>query len=204
MGQRMEEKITFMSGGIRLEGLLDRKPGDKGAVITHPHPLYGGDMYNPVVESLAGACQTKAYSTLRFNFRGVGNSRGSHAGGIGEQEDVRAALAYLLDLEIKQIDLAGYSFGAWVNAHLSCRHVGIHKMLMVSPPVAFIDFDDIGSIACLKLIVTGSRDDIAPVDRIRRLQTVWNSQARVEIIEGADHFYWGCTDALASILKSSI
>jgi alpha/beta superfamily hydrolase len=200
----MEENVTFMSADIRIEGLLNRNEGDKGAVLTHPHPLYGGDMHNPVVQSLTMAYHKKGYSTLRFNFRGVGNSQGNFADGLGEQADVRAALAHLAGLGIKRFDLGGYSFGAWVNAHLNCNQDSIAGMAMVSPPVAFMDFDNIGSIDCLKLIVTGSRDDIAPADKIAAMQTVWNPRASFEVIEGADHFYWGHTDTLESVLASNI
>lgn len=200
----MEEKITFISDNYQIEGCLWKGSNNKGIVITHPHPLYGGDMYNSVVTVMAQAYQKHDYTTLRFNFRGVGNSQGTHADGVGEQEDVRAALAYLADPPIGRLELAGYSFGAWVNAHLSCENAGIEAMVMVSPPVAFIDFDSIGRIDCLNLIITGSRDEIAPCDRIHQLKSQWNSEARFEIIEGADHFYGGYLDRLQAVLVSAL
>jgi alpha/beta superfamily hydrolase len=200
----MEEKVTFISDELKIEGLLNRNKGVRGAVLTHPHPLYGGDMHNPVVQSLTAAYHQKGYSTLRFNFRGVGNSQGNFADGIGEQADVRAALAYLSNLGLKQLDLGGYSFGAWVNAHLNCEREGLAAMIMVSPPAAFVDFNHIGSIDCLKLIVTGGSDDIAPAHQISAMKEVWNPRASFEVIEGADHFYWGYTDILEEILVSNI
>ena len=108
----MEEKITFSAETIEFEGLLQKNSAAKGVVITHPHPLYGGNIRNNVVMAISQTYQKLGYSTLCFNFRGVGRSRGSYGDGISEQEDVRAAIAYLADLDIKQIDLAGYSFGA--------------------------------------------------------------------------------------------
>ncbi|RLJ02607.1 MAG: alpha/beta hydrolase, partial [Candidatus Aenigmatarchaeota archaeon] len=111
-----EEKVFFQAGDVKIEGMLYNAPGEKGAVVTHPHPLYGGDMHNNVVETVVQAYREKGYATLRFNFRGVGRSTGSYDEGIGEQEDVRAALAYLTGTGKTSIDLAGYSFGAWVNA----------------------------------------------------------------------------------------
>jgi alpha/beta superfamily hydrolase len=110
-----EEKIFFESAGLKVEGLLDRLHSDRGVVITHPHPLYGGDMFNNVVEAIVQAYQEKGHSTLRFNFRGVGQSEGAYDNGIGEQENVRAALEYLSLLGTMSIDLAGYSFGAWIG-----------------------------------------------------------------------------------------
>jgi alpha/beta superfamily hydrolase len=200
----MEEKITFMSDIYQLEGLFKRGTSGKGVVITHPHPLYGGDMHNSVVTAMMQVYQKHDYTTLRFNFRGVGNSQGTYADGRGEQEDVRAALAYLADLGIQHLNLAGYSFGTWANAHLTCRDDGVEAMVMVSPPAAFMDFGAIGSLDCLKLIITGSRDEIAPSGLINQLIPKWNPQARFEIIEGADHFYGGYLDRLQAVLGSCI
>jgi len=196
----MEEKIEFAADSIVLEGLLQKNSAANGVVITHPHPLYGGNMHNNVVVAISQAYQTLDYTTLRFNFRGVGSSQGSYGDGIGEQEDVGAAIAFLADLGMKQIDLAGYSFGAWVNGCLGCATAGIANMVMVAPPVAFIEFDPIGTIDCLKLIVTGSRDDIAPPEMIRQAYPKWNAQALFEVIDGADHFYGGYEDRLKEIL----
>ncbi len=200
----MEEHITFKSQPGLIEGRLGREDPDKGVVITHPHPLYGGDMDNPVVNAIAKAFQQKGYTTLRFNFRGVGGSQGNYADGIGEMDDVFAAVSYLTESGTSHLHLAGYSFGAWVNAGLIARNPDIETMVMVSPPVAFIDFKSIDAIDCLKLIVTGSRDDIAPPDRINHLRPKWNPQARFEIIDGADHFYWGHLAALQEVLTSYV
>lgn len=113
----MPEKVTFFdSGPLKMQGLLEEHSGEKGVVVTHPHPLYGGDMYNHVVEAVCQAYQEREYSCLRFNFRGVGLSEGEYDKGIGEQDDVMAALDYLSALGQNEIDLVGYSFGAWVNA----------------------------------------------------------------------------------------
>ena len=200
----MEEYITFKSGVYGIESRLGKGDTDKGVVITHPHPLYGGDMDNPVVKAIAKAFQQNGYTTLRFNFRGVGGSQGSFADGIGEMDDVRAAILYLKESGIDQLDLAGYSFGAWVNANLIARSPDIDTMVMVSPPVAFIDFKGIEAINGLKLIVSGSRDDIAPPDLINHLKPKWNPQARFEIIDGADHFYFGYLEQLQKILAADI
>ena len=198
----MVEKIRFLSDGHEIEGRLEKNSRQKGVVITHPHPLYGGDMFNNVVAAIARVYQQKNYTTLRFNFRGVGNSQGSHANGIGEQGDVRAAVSYLADLSIGQIDLVGYSFGAWVNACAISDDPSLANMIMVSPPVAFIDFGSISDLSSLRLIVTGSRDDIAPPDLIKKSYAGWNAAAQFEIILGANHFYAGYLDKLEAILTA--
>ena len=199
-----EEQITFQSDGLRIEGLVGRQSGDRGVVITHPHSLYGGTMYNQVVESLVRAYQNKGLTTLRFNFRGVGKSEGRYSEGKGEKEDVISALRYLYDLEKSDIDLAGYSFGAWVNAHITFSDFSVSGMIMVSPPVAFLDFSFLSSDQRIKAVVAGGRDDIAPADQISRLISTWNPAALLEVIDGADHFYSGKTDILESVLSRLI
>jgi len=198
----MEEKIRFLSDGYEIEGRLEKSSLQKGVVITHPHPLYGGDMHNNVVAAIARVYRQRGYATMRFNFRGVGHSQGSYGDGVGEQEDVRAAVSYLAHLGIGQIDLAGYSFGAWVNALSIINEPQLANMIMVSPPVAFIDFGSISNLGSLGLIVTGSRDDIAPPDLIKKSYAGWNAAAQFEVISGADHFYAGYLDKLAAILAA--
>jgi len=195
-----EEPVFFMSGTLQIQGLLQSRPGDKGVVITHPHPLYGGSMHNNVVESLVHAYQQAGYATLRFNFRGVGSSQGKYDHGQGEREDVKAALYYLAEQGKNVVDLAGYSFGVWVNVLTQPERDTVHRMVMVSPPVAFLDFGPPQSIPQLRLVVAGSRDEIAPPELIKTILPNWNSSARLEIIEGADHFYGRHTAKLESML----
>lgn len=199
----IEEKMTIPSDGYQLEGLWQPGTVEQGVVITHPHPLYGGTMHNPVVEVIQGAYRQNGHATLRFNFRGVGGSQGNFDNGIGEQNDVRAAITAVQKRGVSEVALAGYSFGAWVNAgFFAADRAAIESMLMVSPPVGFMEFKNISSIDCLKLVVTGSRDDIAPADQIRELLPSWNPDAQLEIITGCDHFYAGYLDKLQSILKN--
>ncbi|MDZ7698565.1 MAG: alpha/beta hydrolase [Deltaproteobacteria bacterium] len=135
-----EAKISFDAGGLTIEGLLGGDVSGGAVVITHPHPLYGGEMHNGVVDAVVRACRQKGLATLRFNFRGVGQSQGHYDEGIGEQDDVRAAVSYLDELGAPAIDLAGYSFGAWVNASAIGSLASVNRLIMVSPPVNFMDF----------------------------------------------------------------
>jgi hypothetical protein len=199
-----EKKIKIATdGGGSLEGLIYEGSAERGALITHPHPLYGGDMYNNVVEVIQAAYQEKGYATLRFNFRGVGASAGRYDNGIGEQRDISAALDFLEDMGVTSVDLAGYSFGAWVNARFAAGFPG-HPMIMVSPPAAMLDFPEDLQIPGLKLVATGSADEYAPPELIRGLVSRWNPSAPFEIIHDADHFFWGYTDALKHIIKKHI
>ena len=199
----MEEKISFKSDGFQLQGLLYRA-GKKGVVVTHAHPLYGGSMHNPVVQTITETFQHQGYTTLRFNFRGVGNSQGTYDEGAGEKRDVCQALACLAQMNFEKTCLAGYSFGAWVNAQIPPEEASAEETVMVSPPVALMDLEPIQKIPNLKLVVTGSRDDIAPAHMIRERLPSWNPASPFEIITGADHFYSGYADSLASTLMIHI
>jgi len=199
-----EEKIKFLSKNLLIEGLLCTQEGQKGVVITHPHSLYGGTMYNQVVETLVEVYQEKSFSTLRFNFRGVEGSEGSYDEGKGEQGDVRSALEYMHGRGKRDVDLAGYSFGAWVNAKINDTHSLCNRIIMISPPVAFLDFSFLSFNPNIRLVVAGAKDDIAPADKITNAINTWNPKAHLEVIEGADHFYTGKIGSLKATLSRFI
>ena len=201
----MERNITFESRNLVLEGKLNFLDCGYAAVITHPHPQYGGNMNNAVVETISKAYQHNGWSTLRFNFRGTGNSQGEFDHGIGEQKDVDTAIAYLSSEGVRVIELAGYSYGAYVLAcraqQTACRQ---HPMRFIAPPVAFMDFSIISRIMGLKQVVLGTRDEFAPLDQIEALIPCWNPETRFNVIENADHFYWNAMDELQKILEDDI
>lgn len=200
----MESRITFHAGSLKLEGLINPLSKTCGVVITHPHPLYGGELSNPVVESIALTYARKGITTLRFNFRGTGGSEGVFDNGIGEQQDVLAAIELLGAGGIKDIHLAGYSFGAWVNGHIERFPPEVSTLIMVAPPVAFMDYKNVPAQPLLKAVLTGSDDEIAPPDLVRRYLPDWNPTAQLDIIDEADHFFYGRFPQLEEALASQI
>jgi alpha/beta superfamily hydrolase len=193
-----EKRIFFEADGLKIEGMLADFPGDHGVVISHPHPLYGGSMHNNVVRALVHAYQEEGYSTLRFNFRGVENSEGNFGNGVGEQEDVKAALKAMGK---KNMDLVGYSFGAWVNALGLEKFEEAQRLIMVSPPVSFIDFSFLEYSPRIKLVICGTGDEIAEYKKVEKMLPNWNEQALFRVIQGADHFYSGYEDELKLIIR---
>ncbi|MCF8026743.1 MAG: alpha/beta hydrolase [Desulfobacteraceae bacterium] len=185
----MEQKIFFpASDGIKLEGALF--PGnDQAAILAHPHPLYGGNMDNLVICEIAAACRARGLTTLRFNFRGAGQSRGAYDQGAGEQKDLLAAADYVQARGARAIDLIGYSFGAWVLAHADTGKLPPGRMLMIAPPAAMMNFDGLRPCSRLKLAVTGSEDEIAPPALVEKLLPRINPAAELRVISGADHFF---------------
>jgi uncharacterized protein len=200
----MENRITFQAGPLNLEGQINPLSKTCGVVITHPHPLYGGELSNPVVESIALTYAHKGITTLRFNFRGVGRSEGIFENGIGEQHDTLAAIGLLKTGGIKDIHLVGYSFGAWVNGRIEHLPPEVTTLIMVSPPVAFMHYTNMPAQPLLKVVLTGSDDEIAPPDLIRRHLPFWNPIAQFEIIDDADHFFYGRFTQLEEVLAGYI
>jgi len=199
-----EQRVEFTSDNeIVLEGLLSAGTTGRGVVITHPHPLYGGDMNNIVVETIQKAYQQNGHTTLRFNFRGMGKSNGHYDDGNGEQADVVAAFDFLREKDLQTIDLAGYSFGSWVIAQMFDK-IAADSVIMVSPPAAMMRFESTTPIPNLKLAATGSRDEFAPPDLVEELVHAWNPAADFSVINGADHFFFGFTEKLTTILNNAI
>jgi hypothetical protein len=196
----MESTVTIECGNIKLEGVLHQQSSEKAVLICHPHPLYGGNMDNPVVMTLAESFFEKGFTTLRFNFRGTCNSTGMFDNGDGEQEDVRAALSWLKKEGYQKISLVGYSFGARMNASVVSTGCEIDDHIMVSPPVGFMSFDDIERMPFTGLIVTGENDEIAPAEKVQDHINRWQIVPRYEIIEACDHFYSGCRGQLKTVI----
>lgn len=199
-----ETAITIAASDAVLEARIRTRSQSRAVIVTHPHPLYGGDMNNNVVAAVADAFGRQGWSTLRFNFRGVGQSTGQYADGLGEQDDVQAAIDYLKTNGFQTIDLAGYSFGAWVLAGWSRNQASDgHRLFLVAPPVAFVDFDLHTPIPGLHHVFTGSLDDLAPPEPIRSALPQWHPDARFTIIEGADHFFRGQTQTLQNAISAA-
>ncbi len=197
-----EEYITITgTGDICLEGYLNRQQTGKAVVLSHPHPLYGGNMDVPVICRMAACFQSAGITSLRFNFRGTGGSSGTFDEGLGEQEDVRRALDFLSSQGYDQLYLAGYSFGSWVNAHVVNAGVDVRDHMMVSPPAALLSFDQVEQLPDTGLIITGENDDFAPVSLVHDLLSRCRISPRVEVLSNTDHFYAGALDTLGDLLS---
>jgi hypothetical protein len=193
------EPITFPSGDLTLEGLFHRPPAVPypAVVVCHPHPLFGGDMRNSVVTAVCQALVESGIAALRFNFRGVGRSEGGFGDGVGERDDVLAALAYLRALEgvdPAKVGLVGYSFGAAVSLLAADEQVA--ALVGISPPSIGSSVPTL-AIRCPALLIAGDRDDVAPMGWLTTLGAAIGSHCRVEVVPGADHFWWGHADKLA-------
>jgi alpha/beta superfamily hydrolase len=160
-------------------------------VICHPHPPDGGSMHNKVVSTLAKAFIDAEYISIRFNFRGVGQSQGIYNQGIGELADCLAVLTWIQQQRpLAPIALAGFSFGAWV-ALKAAEQLSPILIVSIAPPVGFRDFLDVQNPACPWLAVQGEQDEI--VDASTVVAWLEHQNPRPEIINMPDtsHFFHG-------------
>ena len=202
----MEEEVSIPGTGITLEGRLSVGAAPGGAVITHPHPLFGGDMANNVVLTAVRALAARGMSALRFNFRGVGRSTGAYGGGIEEADDVGAALAFLKSRTPGPHFVVGYSIGAAVAGRALLEGLSADGALFIAPPIAFMDLSFLPRVPGLRLIVVGDRDELCPLPSLRELmatsQPVSGAKtAEVRVIEGADHFFGNGEAELFLVLR---
>jgi alpha/beta superfamily hydrolase len=188
-----EQPITLaVRADLSLEARLASPDSPSaGVVICHPHPLYGGDMDNPVVVRAQEVCAGLGFATLRFNFRGVGASGGDHSGGVGEQEDAKAALDALAKVVGgAPLALAGYSFGARIAALVASQDPRIAGLALIAPPLAMYDFGCLEGTRVPTLMVAGTVDPYCPPVELARLAERFPWATAVGI-EGADHFFFG-------------
>lgn len=202
------ERVRFQAEDIALEGMLDLPQGADGpmpgAVVCHPHPLYGGDMYNDVVATVCRAALDEGIAALRFDFRGVGGSGGEHAGGVGERDDAWAALDFLRgrpEVDRGRLALAGYSFGAGValNAGLAA---GVKALVAVSSPPRMVDFTAMQGYEIPVLLIAGDRDDFVPPAQLEQLAIALGPRTTCTIVPGADHFWSGAQPTLRSAVAA--
>jgi alpha/beta superfamily hydrolase len=201
-----EERTSFCSGELTLEALIAR-PGstvEHGAVICHPHPLYGGSMFNNVVESALEAMWRLGWATLRFNFRGVGGSEGAHGGGSGEVDDAVAAVHFLaseLALAPRTIALAGYSFGAMAAMKAASSLSELSALILIALPLRMAAGDALNKMEVPVILAAGDFDDYCPPRQLEGLQRSLGSRAQLKIIGGADHFFGGYEAQLVEALE---
>ena len=195
MDEWVEEKV-IIPGPVRLEGRLCRRPGEEGLVATHPHPLYGGSMENNVVEALLRAGAQAGMSTLRFNFRGVGESDGTHGRGPAEQEDLKAALEMMAGQGLSRLFVAGYSFGAWVAATADLSGLPIKGRIWIAPPVGMMPLRAEEVTHPPDLIIYGGRDSFCPAAGISALVGKMGPEVELVRMEGRDHFFSGFEEEL--------
>jgi alpha/beta superfamily hydrolase len=186
----------FIAGPAgRLEALLWTVPiadPPLAAVVCHPHPIFGGTMHNKVVYQAAKTLRLRDIPVLRFNFRGAGQSEGVHDRGIGERDDVRAALEYLAaEFPRRPILLAGFSFGSMVGLRVGCADQRVSDLIGLGIPVDRSDLTYLRGCAKPKLIVQGGDDQFGSHVNVVALFETLPEPKKLVFVEGGDHFFTG-------------
>jgi uncharacterized protein len=160
-------------------------------VVCHPHPLHGGTMQNKVAYTAARALQEAGCATVRFNFRGVGESGGRYDDGIGEVEDALAAIVWARrEFKCETLWLAGFSFGAAV-ALRAATQASAAQLITIAPPVNRILTEPVERPACPWLVVIGDRDELVRVAEVRHWVGHFATPPRLLVIAEASHFFHG-------------
>lgn len=183
--------IFFGPATTKLHGVLTQadSAGAPAVVLCHPHPQYGGNMNNNVVLGVEKEIVEAGFTSLRFNFRGVGRSEGSFDGGAGEKSDVLWAIDALTgDETIGPVVVAGYSFGAVVALPVAVDDDRIAAMAGISPPTVMANFDFLANTAKRLLLIIGSADEYSD---IKTLKSTLPKNGKIETLPGVDHFYIG-------------
>ncbi|CDQ11628.1 conserved protein of unknown function [Acidithiobacillus ferrivorans] len=201
------QHVTIPGPAGMLEGITacpDKETRGAVAVILHPHPLYGGTLNNKVVYCLSQTCNQLGIPSLRFNFRGVGESTGVYDDGRGETEDCLAVLDWVQERRPGfDIWLAGFSFGAYVAYRSVHRHPRISHLLTVAPPVNLFDFGSLPTPACSWTLIQGELDELVPAAGVANWVDTLPVQPR-KILLPADHFFHGQFNAMQAALLQSL
>lgn len=157
------------------------------ALIAHPHSLQGGTLDNKVVQTLAKAFFSLGLASVRFNFRGVGDSGGNFDEGIGETDDALAALAHVQALlgSALPVVLAGFSFGAFVQTRVA-RRIKPHRMVLVGPAVRRFAVEEVPADT---IVIHGEADEVVPLSDV--FDWARPQHLPIVVFPGCGHFFHG-------------
>ena len=190
-------EVIFNGPEGRIEGRYHhaKDPQSPIALLLHPHPEHGGTMNNRVVYAMYQAFVRRGFSTLRFNFRGVGRSQGKFDNGQGELSDAATALDWMQGHNPNAATcwIAGFSFGAWVAMQLMMRRPEITGFISAAAPASVYDFSFLAPCPASGLMIHGKADQVVPVGSVDKLVEKLSSQKNIEIdyrvIDKCDHYF---------------
>ena len=205
----IEEQISFNSDGLKLEGVLSYDEdilNPHAVLLCPPHPHLGGDMENNVIAALGSVMAENDFATLRFNYRGVGNSE-SKLGNIAEVYeywetiinnddcsdaivDAVSAASYLEStVDTKKIFIVGYSFGAIVAMMLSVENADVRAFTAISTPFGRFDTAFLNDCKKPKLFICADNDFASSLEEVERGMLNISEPKILDIMYECDHFY---------------
>ncbi len=196
------QRLTLPGPCGEIEALRDEPAGPaRGvAVISHPHPLFGGTMDNKVVQTLARAFVQCGWRAVRYNFRGVGRSAGQYDDGRGEVADLLAVVSQ--QAPQGALALAGFSFGAFVTSHALqqlAAHRAPEKVVLVGTAASRFEVAPLPQVLHDRcLVVHGEQDDTVPLSSV--LDWARPQSLPITVIPGGEHFFHGQLPLLKSLV----
>jgi alpha/beta superfamily hydrolase len=188
-----------------LEAALRDPDGELrgGGIFCHPHPVYGGTMHTKAVYRAAQVFLELGLRSLRFNFRGVGCSTGTFDEGIGEEEDVRAALGWLELGGVRGLPvvLGGLSFGSLVGMSVGVGEERVAALVGMGLPIHIYDYSFLSETEKPVLIVQGEVDEFGSGGEVRDLLEGFGQHITVGIVPGAGHLFEGRFEQMQALVR---
>ena len=205
MSEITKELTTLTTANSELESLLEipTKPANPPCVILcHPHPRYGGNMFDTLINHISTYLLDSGIATLRFNQRGVGMSSGETGDGPEELKDTQSVVNMTTinpKIDGSRLGIVGYSFGAWMALESSLRSNSIKSLVSIAcPQNKFAQYGTV-QITQPKLLILGDRDHDFTIGQFRFLSNRMSEPKRTEVITGADHFFRSHTELVAEL-----
>lgn len=200
-----ESPVSIQGQAGRIEALINTPVSGAWesrsplfGIFCHPHPLHGGTMQNKVVTTAIKAWATLGLATLRFNFRGVGESEGEYSEGKGELEDLKSVINWVLQAHPNaRFWLGGFSFGSAISATLAVQsNYPVQALLSIAPPITFFSFSEVPNVSLQIpwIIIQGDKDEIVSYDTVVSfVDRIKKTKSDIELVtfKGGDHFFHG-------------
>jgi len=158
-------------------------------------------MHFKVIFRMARALAGTGFGVLRFNFRGVGASRGKHDDGRGEKDDVAAALDEAVRRGGEPLVAGGFSFGSAMALTEGARDSRVLAMIGAGISLNRWKLGEGEPVEKPTLVISGDRDEFADAASLEREAKRRFRNLRVEILPSADHFFGGQLDTFEARVR---
>jgi len=181
---------------------LEERPAT--LVICHPHPLHGGTMRNKVVTIMERSMRELGLRTIRFNFRGTGESEGEHDEGYGETDDLFAVTEWVRNTRpTDELWLGGFSFGSYITQR-AAQNLKLGQLISIAPPVDRFEFSNLQHPNCPWLVVQGDEDEVVCLEDVACWIEDLDPKPEFLVMEQADHFFHRRLMDLRGLLKNGV
>lgn len=191
--------------GVSPAGLVEAGRSDRlraAVVFAHPHPQMGGTMHTKVVYHASKALARIGCAVLRFNFRGAGKSDGAFDDGVGEQDDFRAALAFMRErYPDASLWAGGMSFGSYVGLTAAAADPGVSVLIGIAMPLSRYDFSVVRDSTKAKFFIQAERDEVCSVKEMRQFYAHAAEPKELVVVDGADHLFDGKVTDVADAIE---